>query len=49
MHDLYPSTAEATKSIVSYLKQNGYQIVTVSEMMDAKGVTMTRGNLYTAA
>lgn len=49
MHDLYPSTAEATKSIVSYLRQNGYQIVTVSEMMDAKGVTLTRGKLYTAA
>ena len=49
MHDLYPSTAEATKSIVSYLRKNGYQIVTVSEMMDAKGVTPTRGNLYTAA
>lgn len=49
MHDLYPSTAEATKSIVAYLRQNGYQIVTVPEMMDAKGITMTRGNLYTAA
>ncbi|MGN1195150.1 MAG: polysaccharide deacetylase family protein [Acutalibacteraceae bacterium] len=49
MHDLYPSTAEATKSIVAYLKQNGYQIVTVPEMMDAKGITMTKGNLYTAA
>lgn len=49
MHDLYPSTAQATKSIVSYLKQNGYQIVTVSEMMDAKGITMTKGKLYTAA
>ena len=49
MHDLYPSTAEATKSVVSYLKQNGYQIVTVSEMMDAKGIRITKGNLYTAA
>lgn len=49
MHDLYPSTAEATKSIVSYLKQNGYQIVTVSELMDAKGVRFTSGNLYNSA
>ncbi len=49
MHDLYPSTAEATKSIVSYLKQNGYQIVTVSEMMDAKGINITKGHLYTSA
>lgn len=49
MHDLYPSTAQATKSIVAYLKRNGYQIVTVSEMMDAKGITMTKGKLYTSA
>ncbi|MGN1443092.1 MAG: polysaccharide deacetylase family protein, partial [Acutalibacteraceae bacterium] len=49
MHDLYPSTAEATKSIVTYLKQNGYQIVTVSELMDAKGVRFTSGYLYNSA
>lgn len=47
MHDLYPSTANASTRIIPYLVNNGYQIVTVSEMMDAKGIVMTNGGLYT--
>lgn len=49
MHDLYASTAEASKTIIPWLVKEGYQLVTVSEMMDAKGVNMERGNLYTSA
>ena len=46
MHDLYDSTASATETIVPWLIKNGYQIVTVTEMMDAKGVTMQNGKAY---
>lgn len=46
MHDLYPSTASATETIVPYLVKEGYQLVTVSEMMEVKGINMTAGALY---
>lgn len=49
MHDLYNSTAQATKTIVPYLIDEGYQLVTVSEMMDAKGIRLESGTLYTRA
>ena len=35
MHDLYDSTATATEIIVPWLISQGYQLVTVSEMMEA--------------
>lgn len=46
MHDLYDSTAEATEQIVPWLVAEGYQIVTVSEMMAVKGITMQPGEVY---
>ena len=49
MHDLYDSTASATETIVPWLIKNGYQIVTVTELMDAKGVTMQNGSVYYSA
>lgn len=36
MHSLYDSTAEATKEIIPWLKAQGYQLVTVSEMLSYK-------------
>ena len=49
MHDLYKSTAEASKTIIPWLIEEGYQLVTVSEMMDAKGISIRKGELYTKA
>lgn len=49
MHDLYDSTASATETIVPWLISQGYQLVTVSEMMDAKGITMQNGVAYSSA
>lgn len=49
MHDLYDSTATATETIVPWLISQGYQLVTVSEMMDAKGVQMQNGVAYSSA
>ncbi len=46
MHDLYSSTAQATKTIVPWLVSNGYQIVTVSEMYAVKGITLEKGSVY---
>lgn len=36
MHDIYPSTAEAVKKVVPKLIEEGYQIVTITEMLTAK-------------
>ena len=49
MHDLYDSTAEATEVIVPWLISQGYQLVTVSEMMEAKGIQMQNGVAYNSA
>ena len=49
MHDLYSPTAEATKTIVPWLIDNGYQLVTVSELMYYRGVTMKVGYTYRSA
>lgn len=46
MHDLYDSTAEATEQIVPWLVSQGYQIVTVSELMAVKGIQMQPGEVY---
>jgi len=49
MHDLYDSTATATETIVPWLISQGYQLVTVSEMMEAKGIKMQNGVAYSSA
>lgn len=49
MHDLYPSTAEAVERLLPALKAKGYKVVTVSELMSSRGVTMQNGKTYSAA
>lgn len=46
MHDLYQSTADATKVIVPWLKDNGYQMVTVTELLQIRGYDMKPGEVY---
>lgn len=49
MHDLYPATAEAVKKFVPELIADGYKFVTVSELMEARGITMENGKAYRSA
>jgi radical SAM superfamily enzyme len=49
MHDLYGSTANATKIIVPWLVDEGYQLVTVTQLMQLKGIYMEPGKLYYSA
>ena len=49
MHDLYGSTGNATEEIVPWLVKNGYQLVTVSELMAVKGIDVQKGQLYNSA
>lgn len=46
MHDLYDSTAQAAKIIIPKLVEQGYQLVTVSEMSEYRDVTLTQGQQY---
>ncbi len=46
MHELYDATATAVEVLVPELIARGYQLVTVSEMAQAKGVQLLPGQLY---
>lgn len=46
MHDIHMPTAEAVKVIVPELVSRGYQLVTVSELAQAKGITLENGKRY---
>lgn len=46
MHDLYKATAEATEVLVKQLMEQGYQLLTVSEMFEAKQIELQAGKVY---
>lgn len=46
MHDIHPETAEAVKKIVPWLSEQGYDMLTVSELMARKGKTIESGKAY---
>ena len=47
MHSIHDSTADATDLIVPWLKKNGYQMVTVSELIKyGRGETPQKGKIY---
>lgn len=47
MHGIYSATAEATAYLVPYLQEQGYELVTVSELIEAKhGETPENGKIY---
>lgn len=46
MHDIYGTTAEAVEKVVPWLLENGYDVLTVSELMERKGKTLEGGKAY---
>ncbi len=46
MHDMYEKTAEAVPRILDWLQQNGYQVGSVSELFQTKGVEVQNGVKY---
>ncbi|MBR3909997.1 MAG: polysaccharide deacetylase family protein, partial [Anaerotignum sp.] len=47
LHGIYASTAEATAKLVPYLQEQGYELVTVSELVEAKhGETPENSKIY---
>lgn len=49
MHDLYSETAAAVEKIIPDLMARGYKFVTVTELMQARGVQMKNGKRYSQA
>lgn len=48
MHELYSQSGDAALRIIPELHRRGYQLVTVSEMAQAKGHTLQAGKLYSS-
>ncbi len=48
-HDIYDSTADAIEILVPYLKNQGFQLVTVDQMFAAKEVKLAKGGVYSDA
>ena len=46
MHDIHAPTAESLKTVIPWLLDNGYDVVTVSELMKRKGIKMKKGKVY---
>lgn len=46
MHDIHETSVAASEIIIPALIEKGYQLVTVSELASAKGVTLGTGVLY---
>lgn len=46
-HETYSSTAEAIEYLAPYLKKEGWQIVTISEMFAVKNQKLNGGQIYT--
>ncbi len=48
MHDIHDWSVDAAIEVIPQLIANGYQLVTVSELAEARGVTLQNGESYTA-
>lgn len=46
MHDLYNSTAEASKLVIPELVNRGYQLVTIDELFEHRQATLIAGQQY---
>lgn len=46
LHDIHDFSVEATIALIPQLIEQGYQLVTVSEMAEARGIEMVNGKKY---
>lgn len=46
MHDIHSTTVDAAARIIPELTRQGYQLVTISELAKAKGITLENGKSY---
>ena len=46
-HEIHSTTVDAALQLIPKLVDHGYQLVTVSEMAQARGINMKAGETYT--
>lgn len=46
MHDIFPSTAYACERLIPGLINRGFQLVTVGELMECRGIELLPGEVY---
>ena len=46
LHDIHDTTLQASMELIPLLVERGYQLVTVSELAKARGVTLNNGQVY---
>ncbi|MPN36782.1 Peptidoglycan-N-acetylmuramic acid deacetylase PdaC [bioreactor metagenome] len=49
LHDIHAESKDAAIQIIPMLIEKGFQVVTVNEMMSAKGIQMENGKSYSRA
>ena len=49
MHDIHKQTVEAVENVLPILKEKGYEVCTVSELLEAKGVKAGKGDVVISA
>ena len=46
MHDIFSSSVDAAEILIPRLIQDGYELVTVHQLAESKGITLQGGVLY---
>lgn len=46
MHDIYPSTVDAVPILIDTLRENGYELTTISELVKQRGLKLENGTAY---
>ena len=46
MHDIYPTTVDAVPILIDKLRENGYELVTLSELTKLRNIKLENGTSY---
>ena len=49
LHDIYPTSVDGAIKAIDTLQKKGYEFVTVSELLDRRGITPQNGEVYACA
>ena len=49
MHDIHAPTVEAVKKVLPKLEKNGFQVCTVSELLEARNIELHPGDVVVSA
>ena len=46
MHDIYPTSVDVVPNLVDTLRNNGYEFVTISELVKLRNISPQNGVIY---